>query len=168
MKKRYSGMAIILVLVALSVYGCGSTTTIFQQAPNNVYTPPITSTTIYYPPPANTTIAQSSPNQVINPADAMVLPSTSSGVNVQAGRTLSLSWSADGSLNCYIVTANQYTNFVNSNRINISYFQKGVGNQGLISYTVQNSDTYLAVLVNNADPLFGGSVEVYQATLTEH
>ena len=166
MKKIYLIIAVIFVLVAVSVYGCG-TTTIIQQVPNNVYTPPPTSTTIYYPP-ANTTIAQSSPNQGINPTDAMVLPSTSSGVNVQAGRTLSLSWSADGSLNCYIVTANQYNNFVNSNRINISYFQKGVGNQGSISYTVQNSDTYLAVLVNNADPLFGGSVEVYQATLTEH
>jgi len=155
MKKIYLAIAIMMVLVAVSVYGCG-TTTIYQQAPSNVYTPPITST-----------IAQSSPNQGINPTDAMVLPSTSSGVNVQAGRTLSLSWSADGSLNCYIVTANQYNNFVNSNRISISYFQKGVGNQGSISYTIQNSDTYMAVLVNNADPLFGGSVEVYQATLTE-
>ena len=166
MKKIYLIIAVIFVLVAVSVYGCG-TTTIIQQVPNNVYTPPPTSTTIYYPP-AITTIAKSPPNQGINPTDAMVLPSTSSGVNVQAGRTLSLSWSADGSLNCYIVTANQYNNFVNSNRINISYFQKGVANQGSISYTVQNSDTYLAVLVNNADPLFGGSVEVYQATLTEH
>jgi len=156
MKKSYLIIPMLLLLVALSVYGCG-TTTLYQQAPNIVYTPP----------PANTTIAQSSPNQIINPIDAMVLPSTSSGVNVQTGRTLSLSWSADGSLNCYIVTAHQYNNFVQSNRISIAYFQKGVGSQGSISYTVQNSDTYLAVLVNNADPLFGGSVEVYQATLTE-
>ena len=48
MKKTYLAMAIILVLVALSVYGCSTTT---KYIP---YTPPFTSTTL---PPAPTLIS---------------------------------------------------------------------------------------------------------------
>jgi hypothetical protein len=158
MKKSYLAITILLVLTAVSVYGCGRTT-IYQQAPNNTYTPPPTTTQTW-----------SGANQVINSGNAEVLPSLSTGVYVQSGKTLNLSWSADGSLKCYICSANQYNSFKNSNMVSITYFQKGEGSQGSISYTVQNADTYYVVLVNDALGFLGvgPQVQLYQATLIEH
>lgn len=156
MKKTYLIGAVMLMLIILSVYGCGSTTTIIQQAPSSTYTPTTTIPT------------WTGANQVINSASWELLPSN--GVNVQAGKTLSLSWSADGDLKCYICTANQYNNFKNSNGVSINYFQKGEGSQGSISYTVQNTDTYYAILYNDALGFLGvgPTVNLYQAILTEH
>ena len=67
------------------------------------------------------------------------------------------------------MTANQYNNFVNSNGITVTYFQKGEGVVS-ISYTVQNSDTYYAILVNDALGFLGvgPTINLYQATLIEH
>ena len=43
MKKIYSIITIILVMVTLSVCGCSSTTTVIQQVPTSVYVPTTTS-----------------------------------------------------------------------------------------------------------------------------
>lgn len=151
MKKAYLIIVIMLLMMALLVCSCKSK----QQAPYIGYSP------------STTTQTWTGANQVINSASWELLPSN--GVYVQAGKTLNLSWSADGSLNCYFVTANQYNNFKNSNGVSITYVGKGVSNQGSISYTVQNSDTYYAILYNDALGILGAgpSVHLYQATLIE-
>ena len=188
MKKSYLVIAIMLVLVALLVCGCG-TTTIYQQAPTSVYTSPITtqtvtqtSTTVYtsvYTSPITTIITTSQPtiintptppattftappNQIFNSGSTETLPSN--GVYLQAGQTLTLSWSADGNLTGYIFSSNQFNNW-QSNRITPTFEAGYSGSTYSFSYTVQNADTCYAVLYDSAS-VFGNSVRDYQFTLT--
>ena len=143
MKKVYLSIVIMLAIIALSVYGCSS---IFP-----------------------TTTLWSIKNQVFKPSTYDTAPPN--GTYVQAGKTLTFSWSADGGLVGYIFTANQYGNWEN-NILGLpsSYEGYNSGSTGSITVTVQNGDTYCAVLFNNAVGIFdsGPNVEVYQAALTEH
>ena len=176
MKKIYLVIAIMLVLVALSVYGCG-TTTIYQQAPTSVYTPPVTNppttnpsvtqppTTVYTPPVTTTppaTTYTGTPNQIFNSASTETVPPN--GIYVQAGHTLTLSWSADGNLTGYVFSSNQYRNW-QSNHISPTFYASGSGSTYSFSYTVQNSDTYYAVLYDGAS-VFGNSVKDYSFIVT--
>jgi hypothetical protein len=160
MKKIYSIIAIILVIITISVCGCSSTTTIIQQPTNSVNVPSSNSSPIYSQQAVITTITEPS-NQVINAQSFEQFPSM--GLYVQAGRTLTLSVSADGELDCFIFTANQFSNWENSGYSG-TYTKYGLFSIGGIQVTVQNSDTYYAVLFNNA-PV--NTVEVYKATLAE-
>ena len=143
MKKVYLSIVIMLAIIALSVYGCSS---IFP-----------------------TTTLWSIKNQVFKPSTYDTAPPN--GTYVQAGKTLTFSWSADGGLVGYIFTSNQYNNWKN-NLLGLpsSYEGYNSGSTGSITVTVQNGDTYCAVLFNNAVGIFdsGPNVEVYQAALTEH
>jgi len=170
-KRIYLIIGIILIVIALSVYGCGSTTTIIQQVPTSVYTPPPTSTSapITTVPPIATSTLWSVQDQIFKPSTYDTAPPN--GIYVQAGKTLTFSWSADGGLVGYIFTANQYGNWEN-NILGLpsSYEGYNSGSTGSITVTIQNGDTYCAVLFNNALGILGSgpNVEVYQATLTEH
>jgi len=108
-------------------------------------------------------------NQIFKPSTYDIAPPN--GIYAQAGETLTFSWSADGGLVGYIFTVNQYNNWKN-NLLGLpsSYEGYNSGSTGSITVTVQNSDTYCAVLFNNAVGIFdsGPNVEVYQAALTEH
>lgn len=92
----------------------------------------------------------------------MALPSN--GAYVQAGSTLSLSWSADGSLECFILTANQFSNFKPYGIVS-EREAYGAGKSGTISANIQNSDTYYAIIRNTFT--LGSSVKLYQAVLTK-
>ena len=111
------------------------------------------------------------PNLVINASSWKAFPPA--GVYVQSGQTLNLSWSASGStqyLNCFIFNATQYNNWQLSGEVVATSEAHGSGSQGPISATIQNSDTYYAVLFNDAyfSPIFGGpSVTVNESVLTE-
>jgi hypothetical protein len=142
-----------LVLVTIVVFGgCGKI----------VYVPvPVPAI------PNTTTITTGPPNQIFNAQTWDVFPSN--GVYVQAGKTLTLSWSADGGLVGYIFTTNQYNSWINSLRTEATFEGHDSGSTGSMTVTIQNSDTYCAVLLNNAISILGeNSVKVYQATLTEH
>jgi hypothetical protein len=142
-----------LVLVTIVVFdGCGKI----------VYVPvPVPAV------PNTTTITTGPPDQIFKAQTWDVFPSN--GVYVQAGKTLNLSWSADGGLVGYIFTTNQYNSWINSLRVKATYEGYNSGSTGSITVTIQNGDTYCAVLLNNAISIFGeNSVKVYHATLTEH
>ena len=151
MKKIYLTVAIILGMVALSVYGCSLPPT----APNPGYTPPVTTT------PQVTTYT-GIPNQIFGSASTETLPPN--GVYLQAGHTLTLSWSADGNLTGYVFSSNQYANWQQSH-IQVTYDASGSGSTYSFSYTVQNADTYYAVLYDGAS-VFGNSVRDYNFTVT--
>lgn len=88
------------------------------------------------------------------------------GGYVEAGNTLSLSWSADSSLDCFILTQNQLNNVKNSLSGIISVWEAyGSGSSGTISAQIQNSDTYYAIVRNTSS--LGPSVKLYHAELTE-
>ena len=107
-------------------------------------------------------------NQVLNAQTWDELPTN--GVYVQAGKTLTFSWSADGGLFGYVFTENQYNNWKQSLETVATYEGYQSGSQGSITVTIQNGDSYCAVLYNNALSILGSgpTVKVYQATLTEH
>jgi len=103
-------------------------------------------------------------NKVFGSGDNEAIPPN--GVYAQTGQTLTLSWSADGNLTGYIFSANQYNNFQQSH-YSVTSYQSGYGSQVSISYTVQNSGTYYAVLYDGASVL-ASTVEDYSVTLTVH
>ena len=154
MRKIYFTVTIILIMVALSVYGC-STKTVYQQAPNNGYQQTTTSQ------PAVTTYT-GSPNQIFGSASTETVPP--GGVYLQPGQTITLSWSADGNLTGYVFSSNQYANWQQSH-IQVTYDASGSGSTYSFSYAVQNADAYFAVLYDGAS-VFGNSVRDYSFTVT--
>jgi hypothetical protein len=133
---------------------------------------PITLTVISAPittvPPVSTTTLWTVQDQIFKPSTYDTAPPN--GIYAQPGETLTFSWSADGGLVGYIFTVNQYNNWKN-NILGLpsSYAGYNSGSTGSITVTIQNSDTYYAVLFNNALGILGSgpNVEVYQAALTE-
>jgi len=154
MKKLYLVITIILLIIALVVCGCGSTTTVIQQAPNSAYVPPAATSSV------KTYTGQ--PNQIFNSASTETVPA--SGIYLQPGQTITLSWSADGNLTGYVFSSNQYSNWQQSH-IQVTYDASGSGSTYVFSYTVQNADTYYAVLYDGAS-VFGNSVNDYSFTVT--
>lgn len=123
------------------------------KAPTPVSTPTSTSRQWYWVP---------SPGNIVSGGTYAYFPLN--GAYVAASRTLSLSWSADASLDCFILTQNQYNNFKSNLGIVSSSIASGSGASGTIIANIQNSDTYYAVLINIS--VFE-SVKLYQAVLTE-
>ena len=97
-------------------------------------------------------------NLIISGGYYTTLPS--SGVYINSGKTLKLLWSADGSLDVYILTETQFEYFkvwgTTSN-----YEAHSYGKEGTISANIKHDDKYYAVVSNT--PLFGSSVKLYQA-----
>ena len=144
MKKIYSTIALMLLVLILSVYGCTSKS----------ITSPTNMTWTWEPTPGN----------IIPGAQWAYLPLK--GADVAAGRTLSLTWSANSSMDCYILTETQYTDFVQSGTP-ATWMAHGTSSQGTISTgTLQNSDKYYGVLINNTNS-FGVQVKLDKATMTE-
>jgi hypothetical protein len=155
MKKFYFTIAILSIL-ASSVYGCSSaasTTTISTTTNVSV---PITTTA----PVPNTTFSAPA-EQIVNAGSSLVVPT--SGVYVQAGRHLNLSWASNNNLNGYIFNSAQYNNFQKSNDVS-AFINTGYGSQGSFTVAVSDSDTYYGVIFNAA-AAGGTSVQIYSATL---
>jgi len=87
------------------------------------------------------------------------IPLPQDGVYINSGKTLKLSWSADGNLDAYILTETQFEYFkvwgTTSN-----YEAHSYGKEGTISANIQHDDKYYAVVSNT---LLGQSVKLYQA-----
>lgn len=111
------------------------------------------------PPTATATIWTANPNQTI-PYGNWSAPAI--GVSVPSGHTLSLNWSADGNIDSFIFTETQYKNFQPMGLLS-GYMAHGAGSQGNITASVQNGDTFYAV-VRNQSAL--GSIKLYQASLS--
>jgi 4-amino-4-deoxy-L-arabinose transferase-like glycosyltransferase len=157
MKKVYLIIAMILVVATLSVYGCSTTTTRYlTTSPTTTIT---TTSTTQQPP--TTWAWQPSPGNIINGGQWAYFPLN--GAYVSSGRTLSLSWSADDNVECFIFTENQYNNF-SQPHVEVTYQAHGTGSSGTISTNVVNSDSYYAVI--RIEQMGGPSFKLYQATLT--
>jgi hypothetical protein len=143
-------------IVALTLIGCSSPTrnVYVPAAPPSINTPAST-------PPSMSTLARVN-NQVISGGQFIVFPT--SGTYVKAGHTLSLSWAADGNLECFILTENQHNNF---KRLGIAsaWMAYGQGTGGGINAYIQNDDTYYGIVRNTFT--LGSSVKVYQAVLIQ-
>ena len=176
MKKIHLTIAIILVMVALSLYGCSSRTTVYQPIPTYVYTPPINTPAVTQPPstvyvqPVTTTTTPSGTtytgqkNRIFNSASTETLL----GSYLQPGQTITVSWSADGSLTGYIFDSNEYNNWQQPyGHISVSYWLSESGSQYTYSFTVQNADNYYVVLYDGF-PAGSNSIEDYSFTVTVH
>ncbi|MEM0095707.1 MAG: hypothetical protein QW660_03630 [Candidatus Bathyarchaeia archaeon] len=84
------------------------------------------------------------------------------GVYIEAGKTLKLSWSADGNLHAYILTETQFQDFKDDG-IASNYEAYMYAREGTISAYIRHSDKYYAVLSRLP---FASSVKVYQAQAT--
>ena len=140
MKKIYLTIAAILGMVILSVCSCSPTTT--SQAPT-------------------ATLPLTTLPQVLNGGTFLSIPT--GGTFIQAGTTLSLYWSADGNLEAYIFTANQFKNF-NPKSIPTYYMAHGAGSKEIITAVVQNSDTVYGVVFNKT----ASSVQLYQVVFSSN
>ena len=125
--------------------------------------PPIT---IPSTPSTPSTVATAQPNQIISPGYYLAFPTGGAYVQANGSKTLTMTWSADGSLDCFILTETQYTNFRNSATGYVSAsVVMGSGSNGTIRGVIQNTDTYYVVVRNT--PSFGSPIKLYQATLIE-
>jgi len=170
MKKLYFAVAIIILSVLLLICSCSSTTTIFQQAPNtsSYIQTTVVPTSRYTPPPPSTPVTQTwtwqpTPGNTLGGGTYAYFPAT--GAFVQAGHTLTLTWSSDGSLDAFILTQNQYNNFKNNFAGYVSgSMASGSGTNGNLQATIQNSDTYYAIIRNTFT--LGSPIKLYWGTLT--
>ena len=165
-------LAPILILAVLAAScGGGTTTVYYQQPPTQTVPTTIYQTTTSYTTTTRTTTTTTappttwswvpSPGNILNGGSYAYFPLN--GAYITSGHTLSLSWQADGSLDCFILTQNQYNNF---KPLSIASAWEGhqSGSSGTITAYIQNSDTYYAILRNTFT--FGSSVKLYQAVLT--
>ena len=159
-----STLAIVLA-IGLGLTGCVATSpaTITQTQTTTPVTPTTSPTiTITLPP---TTVATAQPNQIISPGTYLTFPSNGAYIQVNGTKTLTMSWSADGGLDCFILTETQYSNFKNSFAGYVSAsMASGSGSSRTITAVVQNTDTYYVVVRNTF--ALGSPIKLYQATLT--
>lgn len=161
-------LLIISVLVSV-LTSCKPATTVIIQQPVPTTNAPIyastssvsTSSAPTSPPTTTRWNWQPSPGNIVAGGKYAYFPAN--GAYVQAGRTLSLSWSADSDVECFILTQNQYNNFRPLGIVSAS-MAHGQGPSGTVIAYVQNSDVFYAIVRNND---LTTSVKLYQATLTE-
>jgi len=123
----------------------------------NYYQPTYYPTYTYQPPQPTYT-----PTQHILLSNETILGGYHSHTSyvIPAGKTVTLSWSADGYVSAYILTENQYDYF-SFYGFHSSPAAYDSGSSGTLSYYVANTDTYYLVLSNSN--LFQ-NVKVYSAT----
>jgi hypothetical protein len=159
----------LIVMLTVELTGCAKPTPAPAPAPAPVPAPtsPAPKPPATTVPPPTTTSRQwawvPSPGNIVTGGSYAYFPLN--GAYVEAGRTLSLSWQADGNLECFILTENQYNNFKSNLGIVSARMAYGSGMNGAISAYIQNSDRYYAVIRNTFT--LGPSVKLYQAVLTE-
>jgi hypothetical protein len=127
-------------------------------------TPPLSpSPTIVIPnsPIINTWGWQGSADNVLNGGQVVYFPT--GGALTQSGRTLTLTWSANGNVEAFILTSGQFDDSLTGQVISASAAH-GQGQNGSISVYAQNADTFFAV-VRNMYPQ--ASVTLFQAQMAE-
>ena len=137
------------------------TTTI---APSTV---PVQTTTQPSPSPTsqgpiiNTWGWEGSADNVLQGGQVVYFPA--GGALCDPGRTLTLTWSSNGNVEAFILTSAQFGKSVTGQLITTSAAH-GQGQSGSITYLVQNTDSYFAI-VRNVYP--EASVTLFQAQMTE-
>ena len=81
---------------------------------------------------------------------------------IQAGKTISISWEADGSLNAWVLTQSQ-CDYLKVWGTTSSYEAMKSGRSGTLIYRVSNTDTYHLIVQN---PSQVESITVYSAVAT--
>jgi hypothetical protein len=81
------------------------------------------------------------------------------GVYLEPGKTLKLSWSADGNLHAYILTETQFQDFKDDG-VASNYEAYLYAREGTISAHIQHSDRYYTIV---SRPPLTSSVKLYQA-----
>jgi hypothetical protein len=113
--------------------------------------------------PASSTLA-STRDQTISGGNTLELPA--GGIAVKAEHSLTLTWTADGNLQCVILSSKEYEQYKSFRQ---SGKESGTASaqysQGTITKYVQSDDVFYGVLINNAAE--GTSVHLSQATLKE-
>jgi hypothetical protein len=167
-------LLMILVLIMLSLAGCTSKT-VYVPVPEPAAAPIQPQPTTYSPQPTSApVVVQStsaahtwnwvpSPGNIVNGGQYAYFPA--GGVYVQSGRILRLEWSADGNMETFILTENQYNNFKNQLSVATNWMAKGSGSSGTIEASVQNSDRYYGIVRNTFS--LGSPVKLYGASLIE-
>jgi len=153
---------IILLIISLAAISCGGKTTIiYLPAPSTIVQlqPSLQPAPQLQPGSTGSIIDQSSNSQLQGQHWEVI-----GGVEITAGTTLTLTWSADGSLDGYIFTANQY-DYLKAWGVPSGRVANKSGSRGTLSVKIQNDDTYYGVVKNNATG-FGPSVNLYEVTLT--
>ena len=160
MKKIYSALPVTSTVITRIIFSTimlvflGLMLPLFGCSPKGAVTPGTNVTWTW----------EATPGNIIPGAQWAYLPLK--GADVEAGRTLSLTWSANTSMDCYIFTETQYNDFIQSG-IPKTWMAHGADSQGTITTDVlQNSGKYFGVLINNTTS-FGVQVKLNQATLTE-
>jgi hypothetical protein len=139
---------------------------------------------INYVPPHTNTVERtvSTPFQVSVPHEQQIASSKDEtlqsnyyryyhDIQLSAGDTFQVKWSSDNSINAYIMSENQFTDY-NSSASNLFYTMKylstGSGSSGTITYSIQGTGSYVAMLKNQGGVLGGGSSAfVYEFTLSK-
>ena len=164
--KRHSWVipvVIGLLIVAISAIASGVVIGLNSGGNNNHYIPPIYPTSTY-PPPTQT--YQPSPTytpitHTLMTDHTLFGPSYNyNSFTIQADKTISISWSADGYVQVYVLTQNQYDYFATWGW-QFSPTCYGEGSSGTKSCPISNTDTYYLV-INNPSVVTG--VKVYSAT----
>ena len=150
------GILIGLLILTFLVAGVGC------NASSSVNNPPINqtttnrSTTTTNPPPPPTTIGSIS-NVVLNGGDYREFHTYAT-----PGQTLIFTWASDSSAEGFILTVTQFNTFkVAGSLPNSPPYSNGKSSS--VSLTIQNGDTYYAVVANRI--LFGAAFKVYSAEL---
>lgn len=82
---------------------------------------------------------------------------------MQAGTTLTLTWSSNGNMEAFILTSGQFDKSLNGQAVSV-WAAHGQGQNGSISVYTQSTDSYFAV-VRNMYPQ--ASVMLFQAQMVE-
>jgi hypothetical protein len=98
------------------------------------------------------------PDQILESAGYTYHPYT-----IQAGKTINISWSADGDVNVYIFTETRFGNWVGNSATGDGNYvaARTYSSSGTLFYTVADTDTYYLVIKN---PSGDQDVKVYSAT----
>jgi hypothetical protein len=80
-------------------------------------------------------------------------------ISIEAGKTVSISWEADGNVNVFVLTETQYDYFT-SWGATARYEAFRSARSGTLTYRVENTDTYHLIIQN---PSYFETIKVYSA-----
>ncbi len=162
-KVTRTSLSIILIIIFTITITTGCNKTTYVPVPNYNQPQYGPQTTRYTELPAVKRTWAASTDNLIKGGYYRYFPS--SGAVVEASKTLTLSWSADGALHCYILTENQFNNFQSNGMIVGSRIAYRSGSSGSISAYINNTDRYYAVIYHNF--ALGYPIKLYSAELVE-
>lgn len=94
-------------------------------------------------------------------------------IQIDSGQTFEVNWTSDNSITAYIMSENQFDNWNASNSgfslfNSMNYLSTGSGSTGSLTYDVQGTGLYVAMLDNSGGLLgTGSSAYIYQFTLSK-